>query len=257
MRLVDTHAHLDFPELSGDLDGVFRRARENTVIHIITVGIDIERSEQSIAIAGTFPHVSATVGIHPHGAHVLSSEEQDTLRRLLTADRVVAAGEIGLDYYRDHQPRTVQKECLMQQLEIAIEVQKPVVFHIRDAFEDFLSLVQPYVSRLKGGVVHCFSADWEIAKRCMSMGFVLSIPGVVTYENANTLHNVVRNISLEALLLETDAPFLAPVPYRGKPNEPSYVLHTAQKIAHLKGREVEEVAEITTQNAIKVFRLEV
>jgi len=255
MKLVDTHAHLDFPELSQDLEGVFIRARERSVIHIVTVGIDIESSFASLKLAQSFTWVSATAGIHPHGAHELTPQEIDQLRNLLARKEVVALGEIGLDYYRDRQPRPLQKRCFIQQLEIAIEAGKPVVFHIREAFEDFFSIVEPLAPKLAGGVVHCFSGDWEIAKRCLDLGFYISIPGVVTYPKAFILQDVVKKVPVDRILTETDAPFLTPVPYRGKPNEPSYVFYTAQKIAEIKGMDLETLGEQTTKNAVNVFNI--
>ena len=257
MKLVDTHAHLDFPELSQDLDGVFNRARKNFVVHIITVGIDIESSKKSLEFARSFPWVSATAGIHPHGAHELSQDEERPLRELVAHPEVVAVGEIGLDYYRDRQPRHIQRKCFEQQLAIAADAKKPVVFHIRDAFEDFLSIIKPVAGKLAGGVVHCFSGDWEIAKKCLDLGFYISIPGVVTYPKAFTLQDVVKKLPLDRMLLETDAPFLTPVPYRGKPNEPSYVYHTAEKVAQIKEVALETLAEETSRNAARIFGVSV
>ncbi|MEJ5299963.1 MAG: TatD family hydrolase [Thermodesulforhabdaceae bacterium] len=257
MMLIDTHAHLDFPELSQDLEGVFRRALERSVVHIVTVGIDLKSSFFALKLAQSFPRVSATAGVHPHGAHELSAQEKDQLRDLLAKKEVVALGEIGLDYYRDRQPRAIQRRCFQEQLEIAVEVGKPVVFHVREAFDDFFSLVEPVAPKLAGGVVHCFSGDWEIAKRCLDLGFYISIPGVITYSNALILRDVVKRVPVNSILVETDAPFLAPVPYRGKPNEPSYVFYTAMEIANIKGMDLESLGDQTTQNAIRVFNISI
>jgi TatD DNase family protein len=169
--------------------------------------------------------------------------------------RVVAIGEIGLDYYRDRQPRDIQQRCLRQQLELAVELKLPAVIHVREAYEDFLTVISDYAGSLTGLVLHCFSGDWPVARRCLELGGYLSIPGTVTFAKADTQQQVVRQAPLERLLLETDAPFLAPVPYRGKTNEPSYLLHTAQKIAELRGLPLAEVARQTTENARSVFRL--
>ncbi len=257
MQLIDTHAHLDFPELYSDLNGVFKRAKDKGVVHIITVGISLETSEKALKLAESFDNVSATAGIHPHGAHLLSPEEKNQIKDLLSSEFVVAMGEIGLDYYRNYQPQDVQKRCFIEQMEIASESNKPVVFHVRQAFDDFLKIVKPFSRRIKTGIVHCFSGDWQIAKLCLGMGFFISIPGVVTFSKAFMLQNVVKNVPLDSILIETDAPFLAPEPYRGKPNEPSYVWYTAKKIAELRGMDIEEIGAITTRNAIRAFGLNI
>lgn len=253
MKLVDTHAHLDFPELLHDLDGVFSRARERFVVHIVTVGIDMESSVKSLELARSYPHVSATAGIHPHAAHELTLEEEGHLRALVSNPEVVAVGEIGLDYYRDRQPRHVQRKCFAQQLDIAVDAKKPTVFHIRDAFDDFFSVVKPVASKLVAAVVHCFSGDWDIARKCLDLGFYISVPGVVTYPKAFTLQDVVKKLPVDRMLFETDAPFLAPVPYRGKSNEPSYVYYTAEKVAEIRQEALDFLVEQTTQNAVRAF----
>lgn len=251
--LVDTHAHLDFPELSGDLEGVFQRCHAAGVAVVVTIGIDEKTSRRAVELSRRYPHVYATVGLHPHGARRLSERDADVFVRLASEPKVVALGEMGLDYYRDRQPRPVQRACLEQQLELALQCDKPAVFHIREAHEDFLKIVTPYVGRLRPSVLHCFSGDWETALRCLDLGFYLSIPGTVTYKNAQEQQRVVRLAPLDRLLVETDAPYLTPVPFRGKPNEPSYVRYTAQKIAELRGCTFEEIARATTRNAERVF----
>lgn len=254
-RIIDTHAHLDFPEFSQDLASVLSRAEEKGVAEVITIGIDLTSSRRAVDLAQQYSQIHATVGIHPHGALRLEDETLATLTALATEKGVVAVGEIGLDYYRDRQPRDVQRLCLWQQVELACRVKLPAVFHIRDAYEDFMEIIPDYVSSLPGVVLHCFSGDWEVAKRCLDLGFYLSIPGTVTFPKAEVLHEVVKRAPLDRLLLETDCPFLAPVPYRGKVNEPSYVYHTAMKVAELRGCVLSEVASRTTSNAHEVFRL--
>jgi TatD DNase family protein len=170
--------------------------------------------------------------------------------------KVVALGEMGLDYFRDRQPRPVQRRCFGQQLELAAEMKLPAVFHIRDAFEDFFREVMPWVPKLVPSVLHCFSGDWPVAKKALDLGFYLSIPGTVTYKNAVAQQEVVQKAPLERLLVETDAPFLTPVPFRGKPNEPALVRYTAHRIAELSGCPLETVARATTRNAYKVLGLE-
>ncbi|MCU0572992.1 MAG: TatD family hydrolase [Syntrophobacteraceae bacterium] len=251
--LIDTHAHLDFPELARDLDSVLDRASRAGVREIVTIGIDLESSRKAVNLAGRHERIYATVGIHPHGARRIDHATLESLRRLAGGDKVVAIGEIGLDYYRDRQPRPVQQECFRQQVELACELGLTAVFHVRDAHEDFLRLVEPYADKLRRGVLHCFSGDWAVAEAALALGFHLSIPGTVTYPRAEAQHEVVRRCPVERLLIETDAPFLAPVPFRGKDNEPAYVLYTAQKIAQLRGCALDEVARHTTRNARDAF----
>jgi TatD DNase family protein len=251
--LIDTHAHLDFPELSGDLEGVLRRARENGVLQIIAIGIDLPSSRRAMELARNYPCIHSTIGIHPHNAHPLSDGSLGDLLEMAKEEKVLAIGEIGLDYFRNHQPRDIQRECLRQQLELACSARLPVVFHIRDAFDDFLDIAPGFVSRLPGLVLHCFSGDWPTAKRCLDLGAYLSIPGTVTFPKAANQREVAGRAPLERLLLETDSPYLAPVPFRGKNNEPSYLIHTARKVAELRGEAIEEVSGVTTGNAHRVF----
>jgi len=251
--LIDTHAHLDFPEFSGDLPAVLDRAREKGVQQVVTIGIDLDSSHRAVELAGTYPEIYATVGIHPHGAKELDDALLKRFEDLAGNSRVVAIGEIGLDYYRDRQPRPIQKRCLEQQIELACATGLPAVFHIREAFDDFVKIVRGYCSRLRGGILHCFSGDWRIARICLDMGFTLSIPGTVTFPKAHEQQEVARLTPLDRLVVETDCPYLAPVPFRGKINEPAYVYYTAQKIAELRGCPLEEVARQTTSNAHAIF----
>jgi TatD DNase family protein len=254
-ELIDTHAHLDFPEFSAGLSAFLDRARQAGVREIVTIGISIETSLKAAALAGENVSIYASAGVHPHGARRLGAEEIESLERIAGEERVLAVGEIGLDYYRDRQPRPVQRECMRQQIELACRVKKPVVFHIRDAYDDFLRIVPDYAGRMEGAVMHCFAGDWKIARQCLDWGFYLSIPGTVTYPRAERVQEVVRRAPLDRLLLETDAPFLAPMPVRGKTNEPAFVLHTARKIADLRGEELDAIAACTTANARAVFRM--
>ena len=205
------------------------RASRAGVREIITIGIDVQSSRKAVKLAEADPRIYATVGVHPHGAHRLEESTLNTLRQLAESSRVVAVGEIGLDYYRDRQPRSLQRECLRQQVELACELRLTAVFHVRDAHSDFLDVMKEYEGSLSRAVLHCFSGDWAVAEQALQMGFYLSIPGTVTYPRSEIQQEVVRRCPSERLLLETDAPFLAPVPFRGKDNEPSYVLYTAQR----------------------------
>ncbi|MEM5788238.1 MAG: TatD family hydrolase [Syntrophobacteraceae bacterium] len=251
--LIDTHAHLDFPEFAGDIPSTLSRAHEAGVHTIITIGIDIRSSRRAAEIAAQYDEVYATAGIHPHDSFIPDESSMKELETIAREDLVLAIGEIGLDYFRDKQPRHVQQECLRQQLELARLLGKPAVFHVRDAWQDFFIIAEEYAPSLSGAIMHCFSGDWDTAARCLDMGFFLSIPGVVTFSKAADLQDVVRRAPLDRLLVETDAPYLAPVPFRGKTNEPAYVRHTAEKIAQLRNEPFAKIAEHTTRNARSVF----
>jgi len=253
--LIDTHAHLDFPEFSNDLPSVLNRAMQKGVQRIITIGINLASSQQVIDLAHRYPQVYATVGIHPHDAFLMDEEALSIFRSLAREDRVLAIGETGLDYHRDRQPRAIQRKCLNRQLEVACDLKLPVVFHIREAFDDFFDIVRPYAHSLGGGVLHCFSGDWNIAVKALDLGFYLSIPGTVTFPQASKQQDVVKKAPFDRLLVETDAPYLTPVPFRGKVNEPSYVYYTAKKVAEIRGCTLDEVASQTTSNACAVFHL--
>ncbi len=255
--LIDTHAHLDFPQFSENVPYFLQRAHQVGVHRIITIGTDLSSSAKSIQLAEVHEEIHATVGVHPHDALSMDSSTLDHMKALSGKPKVVALGEMGLDFFRDRRPRPVQKECFKAQLEVASAVQLPVVFHIRDAFQEFFDVIASQGKSLKGGVLHCFSGDWPVARRCLDLGFYLSVPGVVTYPKAHDLQEVVRKAPLDRLLLETDAPYLTPVPHRGKVNEPSYVHHTAQKVAQLRKVSLEEVARGTTRNACSLFGLEI
>ncbi|HYA41487.1 MAG TPA: TatD family hydrolase [Syntrophobacteraceae bacterium] len=253
-ELIDTHAHLDFPEFVGIVPSVIERALQQAgVSTIVTIGIDIETSRKASQIAARYGGIYSSAGVHPHASFNMNDGDLHELEMILADGKVVAVGEIGLDYFRDRQPRPIQKGCMKRQLEMAVKTAKPVIFHIRNAWDDFFKIVPPFSSSLPPCVMHCFSGDWKVARRCLDLGFYLSIPGVVTFPKADSLQDVVKHAPLDRLLVETDSPFLAPVPYRGKINEPAFVLHTAKKIAECRKEPFEEVAARTTQNARAVF----
>lgn len=243
------------PELGGDLDGVLARAAAAGVGEIITIGVDLPSSRKALELACSCRRIYATAGVHPHDSFPLDAEAAGELIRLARQERVVAIGEIGLDYYWDHQPRAVQQECFRRQLELAAEVALPVVFHIRDAYEDFMDIIRDYAGNLAGGVMHCFSGSWEVAEFCLDLGFYLSIPGTVTFPKSGVQQEVARRAPADRLLVETDSPYLAPVPRRGKVNEPAFVAYTARKLAELRGCTFEEIAGQTTGNARRAFGL--
>ena len=253
--LIDTHCHLDFEDFAADLDDILMRAKEEGVEQIITIGIEVSSSRRAVSLTEANREVYATVGIHPHNACELSSKNSQELIALGGKSKVVAYGEIGLDFYRNYKPRPVQISCLHEQLNVARELGLPVVIHDREAHEEVLQILRQQKAWEIGGAMHCFSGDWLFAKKCLDLGFYLSIAGPVTFTKADILQNVARQCPLDRLLLETDAPFLAPVPKRGKRNEPAFLIHTAEKIASLRNIPLEDVARETTSNARRLFKL--
>jgi TatD DNase family protein len=253
--LIDTHAHLDMPEFEADLPGVIQRAQEAGVTTIMTVGIDLTSSRRTLEIAETFPTILAIVGVHPHNAAEVGERDLDSLKDLARHEKVKAWGEIGLDFYRNLSPPAIQHERFHQQITIAKELKLPVVIHSRSAEQETITCLQEERAWEVGGVIHCFSGDAKAATRYLEMGFVISIPGVITFSKAQGLREVVKRLPPEGIILETDAPFLAPVPYRGKRNEPAYVRFTAETIAETRRQDISEVAAITTNNARRVFNL--
>ena len=252
---VDTHCHLDFEDLAAEREGILARAKQVGVQQIITIGIDLPTSRRAIALAEANGMIYSTIGIHPHNARELSSKDFQELLTLGRKSQVVAYGEIGLDFYRNYKPQPVQISCLHEQLNVARELGLPVVIHDREAHEEVLQILREEKAWELGGTMHCFSGDWSFAKECLDLGFYLSIAGPVTFAKAQILQNVARQCPLDRLLLETDAPFLSPVPKRGKRNEPAFLIHTAEKIASLRNITLEEVARQTTLNARRLFKL--
>lgn len=254
--LIDTHCHLDMSAYAADYDAVLARASAAGVTRIITVGIDLESSRRAIALAEQHQGIYATVGVHPHNVAELGEESYTELRGLCRHAKVVAYGEIGLDYVKNYAPVALQKEHFARQVALAKELQLPLVVHDREAHDDVMEILEAAGPFPAGGVMHCFSGDAVFARRVLALGFYISIPGVVTFAKAEMLHEAVREIPLASLVLETDGPFLAPVPKRGRRNEPQLMLFTAQKVAELKGVSLEEVARQTTINAVHLFGLE-
>ncbi len=253
--LIDSHAHLEMPEFRRDLTEVIQRAKASGVENIFTVGTEKKDWMRALEIAHSNPSVYAILGVHPHNAKEIDEETYPALRKLCRDEKVRAYGEIGLDFYRNLSPRDVQLRRFREQIVLAKELRLPIVVHDREAHQETLEILKSEMAEEDGGIIHCFSGDYKMAKECIEMGFLISIPGSITFKNAGGLQEVVKQIPLEALLVETDAPFLAPVPLRGKRNEPSYVRHTAQKIAEIKKVPLEKVAEVTTENALRVYRL--
>ena len=250
--LIDSHAHLDFSQFKSDRDEVMARALDTGITQIINVGTDLASSEASVSLAQRYPSVYATVGIHPHDAKTLTSEALNRLVQLASDEKVVAIGEIGLDFYRNLSPRHQQREAFRQQIRLAIELDMPVVVHDREAHAEVLKILQEEQAHRVGGVLHCFSGDLEMARGGLEMGFLISFAGPITYAGEKK-QAVAAQIPLERILVETDCPFLTPVPHRGRRNEPAYVRYVAEKIAEIRGIGFEEVAEATSENARRVF----
>lgn len=253
--LIDTHCHLDMEAYAADLKTVIKNAALHGVTRIITIGIDVASSEKAVKLSSCYANVFATVGIHPHDALQGTPEAYARLRTLAAHERVVGYGEIGLDYVKNYAPRDVQLRAFADQLALAREMDLPVVIHDREAHDDTLRLLHDASPFARHGVMHCFSGDVKLAAKVLDLGFLISIPGVATFANAQSLREVITMVPLDHLLLETDGPFLAPAPFRGKRNEPKLMLYTAQLVAELKSISLEEVAMTTTANAIRLFNL--
>ncbi|MGV8056465.1 MAG: TatD family hydrolase [Smithellaceae bacterium] len=252
--LIDSHAHLEMKEFDVDRNEVIERAKLAGVDFIVTVGTNLSLSREAVKLACQYENIYATIGVHPHDVEKIGNKTYDDLKELARQKKVVAYGEIGLDFFRNIAPQALQIEKFSEQLQIAKELHLPVVIHDRDAHDQSLKMVKS--SGIRRGVFHCFSGDYEMAKQCLDWGFYLSVPGVVTFDKAKTIRNVVKQVPLSSLLLETDCPYLTPNPYRGKRNEPAYIVQTAKKVAEIKGLSWEEVAAVTAQNTLELFHIE-
>jgi TatD DNase family protein len=260
--LVDTHAHLDFSKFDADRPAVIERARTAGVAAIVNVGTDLQSSQRAVSLAEEYEALYAAVGMHPHDAKRLDGAALAGLRELAQKAKVVAIGEIGLDYYRNLSPPEVQRRAFQAQLAWAARLGKPVIIHDRDAHEDIMKALSEWAEELDSstlagrlGVLHTFSGNLSMAQKAINLGFYISISGPVTYRNAGQLPDIVRALPLNRLLVETDCPFLAPEPHRGKRNEPAFARLVAERIAELKGITFEELAQATTANARRLFEL--
>ncbi len=252
--MIDSHCHLDFDKFDRKREQALADAREAGVHTVINIGTDVPSSEKSVALAERFDMVYATVGIHPHDAKRLDERVLGRLRELAAHDRVVAIGEIGLDFYRDLSPRDVQAKAFRKQLELAIETKLPIVIHTRESFRETVGIVKEYAGDLTGGVFHCFPGNVPEADEVINMGFVISVGGVITFDKAS-MARVAAAVPLGKIILETDAPFLTPVPYRGKQNFPAYVRFVYEKLADLKDLSVIEVEKTVDRTVEKLFGL--
>ncbi|MEM7136637.1 MAG: TatD family hydrolase [Myxococcota bacterium] len=256
--LFDTHCHLDDPRLHAELGEVLERAASAGVSRITTIGCanDVASVGSALALAHAHPEtISATVGVHPHDAKHFDRALEDALVDAGADDAVVAIGETGLDFHYDHSPHEDQRRAFRAQVQIAKQLKKPLVIHTRSAPEETLRILREEGAHDVGGIIHCFSEDASFAKGALDLGFVSSFSGIVTFKKAIEVQEAARQQPSDAILVETDAPYLAPIPKRGKRNEPAYVAHTAARIAELRGEDPEELAATTYDNAMRVFGL--
>ncbi|MBH5320736.1 TatD family hydrolase [Paenibacillus sp. GSMTC-2017] len=254
--LFDTHTHLDSYKFDEDREEVIERARAAGVDLMVNIGFDRETIPTTMALAEKYEFIYAAVGWHPVESIHMKPEDLDWIEELCSHKKVVAIGEIGLDYHWDTSPKEVQQRVFREQIRLARKVDKPIVIHNRDAHEDILRILKEEKASEVGGVMHCFSGSSETAKQCLDMNFYISFGGPVTYKNAKVPKEVLEYVPLDRLLIETDSPYLTPHPFRGKRNETSYVALVAQAAAEIKGKTVEEIALITTSNGKKCFGIE-
>ncbi|MBQ7655208.1 MAG: TatD family hydrolase [Clostridia bacterium] len=254
MRVFDTHCHLDDEKFNEDREEAYQRMLDAEVKRCVCVGSDLPSSQRCIDIAATHDAVFAAAGVHPHEAKDAPADYLDTLAHMLALPRVIALGEIGLDYYYDLSPRDVQKRVMAEQVELAVQLDVPVIFHIRDAHGDMVDFFRR-CKQLPSGIIHCFSGSPETVREYVKMGFYISFAGPLTFKKAPHLQAAAQEVPLDRLLVETDSPYLAPEPKRGRRNEPANVVYTLNKLAELRGLPVEEMAEITWNNACALYRI--
>ena len=254
--LVDSHCHLDMLDLAkwdGEMTGPLDLAREQGIGHMLCVCINLEDFPQVLGVAKQYSHVFASVGVHPNEQDC-REPEADELVELAADDRIVAIGETGLDYFRSEGDLEWQRERFRRHIDAAKRTDKPLIIHSREATEDILQILKEEGVDQVGGVMHCFVDDWSIAKRAMDLNFNISLSGIVTFKNALTVKDVAKQVPDDRLMVETDSPYLAPVPYRGKMNQPAYVRHVAEHIAELRNVSYEHIAQVTTQNFFRLFK---
>ena len=252
--LVDSHCHIDFPELVDDFPGVLSRAHECGVGHLLCVSVNLQDFPAMLDLAERSENISASVGVHPNTSLEITEEPSaETLVALANNAKIVAIGETGLDYYRESCDPDSQRERFVRHIKAARRVEKPLIIHTRSAAKDTIELMRKEEARSAGGVMHCFGEDWATAKAALDEGFYISFSGIVTFKNAEALRDVARRVPLNRILVETDSPYLAPVPFRGKTNEPAYVKHTAECLAGLRQIDLEAFSELTTENFFRLF----
>ena len=258
MELIDSHAHIDFPQFAEDRDAMLERARAVGVTTLLAIGTGPgpEKLDCALPFAEKYDWIYATVGVHPHEAKEFRLEHIGQLRKLAQHPKVIAWGEIGLDYFYDHSPRDVQKNFFAEQMMLAKEARLPIIIHCRDAWADCIGMLEEHWKPTGiGGILHCFTSTLEDAKRGLDMGFLISFAGNSTYPKAQNLRDVAKALPLGKILIETDSPYLAPQPYRGKRNEPAYVAEVARMLASVRDLSPDEIAAATSENFRRLFRL--
>jgi TatD DNase family protein len=252
--LIDTHTHLDDARYDADRDAMIQRARQAGVTAFVTIGCDLTTSRSAVTLADRHADIYASIGVHPHEVKHIRDDWYDELRRLAQHAKVVAYGEIGLDYHYNHSPPKDQRERFREQIQLARDLHLPVVIHTREAQEDTISILKEEKASEVGGVFHCFSGDAWLAKDALDLGFYLSFSGILTFNNATMLREIAKQTPLDRVLIETDCPYLTPVPHRGKRNEPAFVSHVARQLAEIHpDLSLEQIEEATTENAKRLF----
>ncbi len=255
MILIDTHCHLDFPELAGQIDDVLARAEQANISQMVTICTKVREFEKIVAIAEQYDNIFCSVGTHPHYAQDEDDIGTNEIIALANHPKVVAIGEAGLDYHYDNSPRDIQKTVFRRHIDVARQSGLPLVIHTRDADEDTIAILQ---DEMKKGpfpaLIHCFTASNELAQKVLELGLYISLSGVLTFKNATDIQAIAKDLPLDRIFVETDAPFLTPIPHRGQTNEPAFTLHTAQKLADLKECSLEEIADATTANFYRLFK---
>lgn len=251
--LVDSHCHLDFPDLSRRIPEILERMQQNDIGYAVCIAVNLEDFPRVLALAEAHPNLYATVGVHPEYA---DAEEPGVARLVELAGhpKVIAIGETGLDYYWQKDRPEWQRERFRQHIRAAVASGKPLVVHMRNSAEDTLRILTEEGAQAVGGVMHCFTETWDIARQALDLGFYISFSGILTFKNATAIKEVARNAPMERILVETDSPYLAPVPYRGKQNEPAFVLHVAEELARLRGLSLQQIAKATTDNFFNLFK---
>ncbi len=252
--MIDSHCHLDFDAFNDCRDEAINEARSAGVNTIVNIGVDQTSSVRSVELAHTYDSIYAAVGVHPHDAKTLDDEVERTIRDLAGQGKTVAIGEIGLDFYRNLSPHDIQRRAFCRQIELAIELKMPIVIHTRESFQETVGIVKDYAADLTGGVFHCFPGSIDDALEVIALGFVISFGGIITFKNSR-MARVAAEVPLDKVILETDAPYLTPVPYRGKQNRPAYVKYVYQKLAELRGLRVEDVEKVVDRTVQKLFGL--
>ena len=251
----DSHCHVDEEQFDEDREAVLARMKENGITRCAVIGSDLETSRRAAAFAAAHTGITAAGGFHPHEASRFREEDLEELRRMFMDGQISAIGEIGLDYYYDHSPRDIQRAVCVRQMELAAEIGAPAVFHIRDAHPDMLAIMKGMKGKLTGGIIHCFSGSAETAKEYLKLGYCISFAGPLTFKKAPKLQEACRIVPKDRLLIETDSPYMAPEPVRGRRNEPANVRYVGLKLAELRGEDPEETAAYTTANAMRVYGL--